>query len=79
MTPEERSLALRGEPFFTCGNCGRSASVDEWSNRPVTGPLPKGHHQCPHCQCAFKRVPNPERAIKSWAPPITLEPIPSYL
>jgi hypothetical protein len=41
---------------ITCGKCGKVADVDEWTRRPISGELPAGTFQCPHCQWAFQRA-----------------------
>ena len=41
---------------ITCGKCGKTAPIDNWTNRPLSGELPAGTFQCPHCQWAFRRA-----------------------
>ncbi len=41
--------------MVTCGNCGKSAAMDEFCNTPVNGQLPRGVYQCPHCHWAVQR------------------------
>jgi hypothetical protein len=38
-----------------CGHCGRYGSLRAFTDRPVSGPLPIGQFQCPHCCYAFRR------------------------
>lgn len=37
---------------ITCG-CGHEAGFSKFTIRPVTGPLPNGHFQCPACNRAW--------------------------
>lgn len=55
MNRDEISLAMRGEPYITCGRCGKSAVVDEWCVSRLGVGYPFGHYQCPHCRYAFAR------------------------
>lgn len=41
--------------MITCGKCGGVDSIENWTERPVSGPLPKGQFQCPACGLAFQR------------------------
>ena len=40
---------------ITCGACGKTADLDAWTSRPISGDLPKDTFQCPHCNQAFIR------------------------
>lgn len=40
---------------ISCAKCGKTASLEAWTERPITGPLPPGQFQCPNCQYAFQR------------------------
>ncbi len=55
MTAEEVGLAMRGQAFITCGECGRAAEVERWTVSRLGLDLPRGVYQCPHCRAAFRR------------------------
>lgn len=63
----------------TC-TCGHTADFDEFTVRPVSGPLPRGQYQCPACNKAW-RIDNREGEARRLAngfvivPPTTLIPI----
>jgi hypothetical protein len=40
---------------ITCPQCQCEATLDEMTIRPVSGLLPPGQFQCPHCNQAFQR------------------------
>jgi endogenous inhibitor of DNA gyrase (YacG/DUF329 family) len=40
---------------ITCGQCGKTSDALDWTERPVSGPLPTGTFQCPRCGFAFRR------------------------
>lgn len=46
---------------ITCGACGHAASLEAFTERPVSGTLPPGRFQCPKCGYAFER-----RASGGW-------------
>jgi phage terminase large subunit GpA-like protein len=58
---------------ITCGHCGMTSPIDNWVTRPITGPLPHGTYQCPHCSCAFERRAKPN--ARSWERGIELAPV----
>lgn len=39
----------------TCAKCGRTSSLETFTERPISGTLPAGQFQCPHCGYAFER------------------------
>lgn len=40
---------------ISCPKCGQTNSLESWTERTITGPLPIGQYQCPNCQHAFQR------------------------
>lgn len=40
---------------ITCPKCSKESSLDDMTYRPLTGWLPPGQFQCPHCNHAFQR------------------------
>lgn len=40
---------------ITCPKCAKESSLDDMTYRPLTGWLPPGQFQCPHCNHAFQR------------------------
>jgi ribosomal protein S27AE len=44
---------------ITCGDCGQSADINNWTQTPVYGDLPRNHYQCPNCGTAFERKVGP--------------------
>lgn len=68
---------------ITCGKCRGISPALAWSERPISGDLPRGEYQCPKCGDAFRR----ERAAEAsrfengkWIySPINLVPIASRL
>lgn len=39
----------------TCGKCGHTADIDQWTRTEIAGRLPIGHFQCPSCHFAFRK------------------------
>lgn len=68
---------------ITCGECRKASPALAWTERPISGELPPGEYQCPHCGYAFRR----ERAAEAsryeggkWIySPINLVPIAARL
>jgi hypothetical protein len=58
---------------ITCGDCKKTASLLAWANT-LTGILPAGQFQCPHCKRGFKRTTNPDWKKKPWQKMIKVEP-----
>jgi len=61
---------------ITCGNCGASAPVQDWS-KTSTGPMPPGEFQYPSCRFAFKR--QRKENSKAWEKLIELVPTQAQL
>jgi DNA-directed RNA polymerase subunit RPC12/RpoP len=40
---------------ITCAKCGQAAPFYQWRETTISGPLPDGEYQCPHCGVAFER------------------------
>lgn len=49
----------------TCGSCGHTADLDEFCRTSLFGELPRGEHQCPACNYAFKRVMSDYKVFKA--------------
>lgn len=69
---------------ITCGRCGQSADVDDWTRTELGGALPDGHFQCPNMACnfAFERRHGAPKVYPSGfiAPgPVTLVPVQARL
>ncbi len=67
---------------ITCANCGKTADVDNWTTRPVTGELPRNRFQCPSCNWAFERRHGAQKVYPNGfiAPgPVTLVPVGAML
>jgi len=62
-----------------CPSCKVRSPYLRFCETELSGWLPEGHMQCPHCRYAFRRAPNPEYAAKPWLKPTSLLPIPSVL
>lgn len=58
---------------ITCGACGATAPVLDWTAAPITGDLPRGTYQCPSCHHAFKR--QAAESPKPWEKDIQLKPV----
>jgi len=48
---------------LTCEKCGIEADIDRWTNRPVSGPLPRNTYQCPGCGFAFEKKHGPAKVF----------------
>ncbi len=48
---------------ITCGRCGQTADMDEFTKTPIGGDLPKGQYQCPFCNVAWKIEKDGEATI----------------
>lgn len=55
MSPEVLAICSRGDAAITCGECGRSAELGEWTVSRLGLPMERGVYQCPHCRAAFRR------------------------
>lgn len=42
----------------TC-TCGHVAPIEQFTERPVAGPLPVDRYQCPACSRAWRLAPGP--------------------
>lgn len=51
----------------SCPICGKTDSLEAFTERPVFGPLPPGQFQCSHCNHAFQRVSTGKTTV--WTAP----------
>ena len=51
----------------SCPTCGKTASIEAWTERPITGQLPPGQFQCPSCNYAFRREESGKTTV--WTAP----------
>lgn len=64
---------------ITCGACHQDSPYLEWMETPINGPLEADHFQCPRCQYAFIRTPNPGYTQTHSLKDIILQPVPTTL
>lgn len=64
-TPNASTLVPRTYPpvgselggiTMSCGFCGRRASLDEFCETSISGPLPRNVFQCPACRRAVRKT-----------------------
>ena len=62
---------------ITCGKCGHTADLDQWSQTVITGELPLNTYQCPACGYAFERRTQKEQVWASgWVEPAQVKEVP---
>lgn len=67
---------------LTCGRCGHTAGLMDFTRTPVGGELPRGVYQCPQCGLALERVQGrPEVTPSGFVlpGPVTVRRVPAKL
>ena len=63
---------------ITCGQCGATSTIDEWTTTAVAGELPRNMYQCPKCRYAFERRMGKAQVFQSgfvMPGPVSLVPV----
>jgi hypothetical protein len=58
----------------TC-QCGHTAPLEQFTDRPITGQLQGDAYQCPACNRAWRRTKGKRRYNGDLYPPLKIQPI----